>query len=89
MMIVRFPAALCRHAQEAAIQAAAMPAPTAAAPPPAAAPAPAQASATTAAVVGGYMRAAGTLKLREEADSLSVELGNVSAGELVKVVQVG
>lgn len=34
------------------------------------------------------MRAAGMLKLREEADSLSLELGTVSAGELVKVVQV-
>lgn len=34
------------------------------------------------------MRAAGQLKLREEADSLSLELGTVSRGELVKVEQV-
>ncbi|CAN0326492.1 unnamed protein product, partial [Ectocarpus fasciculatus] len=41
----------------------------------------------TTASVGGYMRAAGQLKLREEADSLSLELGTVSRGELVKVEQ--
>ncbi|CAM9756604.1 unnamed protein product, partial [Laminaria digitata] len=44
-------------------------------------------AAPAAAAVGGYMRAAGMLKLREEADSLSLELGTVSAGELVKVEQ--
>lgn len=45
-------------------------------------------AAPAAAAVGGYLRAAGMLKLREEADSLSLELGTVSLGELVKVEQV-
>lgn len=45
-------------------------------------------AAPAAAAVGGYMRAAGMLKLREEADSFSLELGTVSAAELVKVEQV-
>lgn len=54
----------------------------------AAATATAAATAVASASVGGYMRAAGQLKLREEADSLSLELGTVSRGELVKVEQV-
>ena len=55
----------------------------ASAPPPASA-----APAGSTAEVGGYMRAAGTSKLREEADSLSMEIGTVAAGELVRVVEV-
>ncbi|CAB1120609.1 unnamed protein product [Ectocarpus sp. CCAP 1310/34] len=49
--------------------------------------APAASTEPTTASVGGYMRAAGQLKLREEADSLSLELGTVSRGQLVKVEQ--
>lgn len=41
-----------------------------------------------AAAIGGYMRAAGQLKLREEADSFSLEVGTVSRGQLVKVEEV-
>lgn len=50
------------------------------------------AAATAASVpttaVGGYMRAAGQLKLREEADSFSLEIGTVARGQLVKVEEV-
>lgn len=69
-----------------------------AAPPPAsvsepvAAARPASPTASTPALassgVGSYMRAAGPLKLREEPDPWSLELGTVVAGELVRVEEV-
>lgn len=90
------PFASSTAAQEEAAAAAAKPA-VAAAPSPeevaasaAAAKAPAAAAAVSApaATVGGYMRAAGQLKVREEADSFSLEVGTVARGQLVKVEEV-
>lgn len=46
------------------------------------------AASVPAAAIGGYMRAAGQLKLREEADSFSLEVGTVARGQLVKVEEV-
>lgn len=75
------------------IQAAqAAPAPPPAPPEPPATPMPSETpprAAETSATVGCYMQAAGILKRREEPDSLSVELGTVGAGEIVKVEEVG
>eukprot|EP00903_Cladosiphon_okamuranus_P008211 g7904.t1 len=54
----------------------------------AAAAAPAASASEPAAAIGGYMRAAGQLKLREEADSFSLEVGTVARGQLVKVEEI-
>ncbi|CAM9795118.1 unnamed protein product, partial [Ectocarpus sp. 4 AP-2014] len=96
-MVAEAPNALAaQHAfekQEEAATAAAKPAVVDAGPPPekkaaaAVTAAPTASTVPTTASVGGYMRAAGQLKLREEADSLSLELGTVYRGELVKVEQ--
>lgn len=79
-------------ARSAAAEACAAPAPPSQpspAPPPNNAAAATATTASASAAIGMYMRAAGTLKLREEADSFSIELGTVAAGELVRVEEVG